>query len=321
MNTTNHNTKIDESIKDHYLKLIKPKETNFEEKRKKVLSSINNRIIISILASIIFIAVLCVKFELDYLSLAIFSSVIISLCYSWCNAPKKKYVGKVKEEIFPLIFKAFEKLDYSPKVDIDLRALKNNSEIIPEYDKAILANQVRGEIDDVSVTIFEANLIEIRHDINDRHRSHESEVFKGLIVSLDMNKQFSAKTIVKTDKGKVGNMFGRTLSKCENVRLENPDFEKKFEVYSSDQVEARYLLTTRFMERILELSDLFGAMIECSFFDKKLLIIIETERELFDISDIKRPVDFSRDIDIVLEEIRMIEKIIHTLNLHKKTGL
>lgn len=36
------------------------------------------------------------------------------------------------------------------------------------------------------------------------------------------------------------------------VRLEDPEFEKIFVVYSSDEVEARYILSTSFMERLVE---------------------------------------------------------------------
>ena len=37
------------------------------------------------------------------------------------------------------------------------------------------------------------------------------------------------------------------------MKLENPDFEKTFDVYSTDQIEARYLLSPSMMERLLAL--------------------------------------------------------------------
>ncbi len=90
-----------------------------------------------------------------------------------------------------------------------------------------------------------------------------------MFILLDMNKNFSGKTIVKRDTGIIGNWFTKKFRRkldsyasrsklLKSVKLEDPIFEKKFEVYSSDQVEARYLLTTSFMERILELSNLFS---------------------------------------------------------------
>ena len=49
------------------------------------------------------------------------------------------------------------------------------------------------------------------------------------------------------------------------VKLESPDFEKQFDVYGNDPVEARYLLTPLLMERILQLDQRFGEGLTMSF--------------------------------------------------------
>ena len=49
------------------------------------------------------------------------------------------------------------------------------------------------------------------------------------------------------------------------VKLENPDFEKTFDVYSTDQIEARYLLSPSMMERLLALDREFNKNITISF--------------------------------------------------------
>ena len=56
----------------------------------------------------------------------------------------------------------------------------------------------------------------------------------------------------------------------EKVNLEDTEFNKKFEVYSQDQIEGRCATTPAFMERLLNLKTVFGAKnIKCSFFDNK----------------------------------------------------
>ena len=86
-------------------------------------------------------------------------------------------------------------------------------------------------------------------------------LYKGIFIILTMNKKFSGETIVKKDNGLLGRWLSRIYIKkiegLKNVKLEDPIFEKKFEIYSSDQQEARYLLTTSFTERLLELTELF----------------------------------------------------------------
>ena len=50
--------------------------------------------------------------------------------------------------------------------------------------------------------------------------------------------------------------MGRNGRQC--VRLEDPRFEKAFEVYASDQIAARALLTPAFMERLMTLGQRAG---------------------------------------------------------------
>ena len=71
------------------------------------------------------------------------------------------------------------------------------------------------------------------------------------MVHLAMNKTFKGTTIIKRDRGKVANFFRSKMSGLESVKLEDPKFEKLFDVYGNDQIEARYLLTPSFMERPL----------------------------------------------------------------------
>ena len=88
---------------------------------------------------------------------------------------------------------------------------------------------------------------------------HWRDIFKGLFFAADFNKHFSGHTLVRAGKaGLFSGLFGNL------VKLEDPRFSQQFKVYSSDQVEARYLLTPRMMERLLDLKDSLGS-IEISF--------------------------------------------------------
>ena len=87
-------------------------------------------------------------------------------------------------------------------------------------------------------------------------RIEEKTVFHGLVVRMAVHKNFRGLTIIRHDAGVVGN--GRALLQgLQRVNLEDPVFEQAFEVAASNQVEARYLLTPSFMERLLELSRSF----------------------------------------------------------------
>ena len=56
----------------------------------------------------------------------------------------------------------------------------------------------------------------------------------------------------------------------ELVKLENPEFESEFAVYSDDQIESRYILSPSLMERILSFKKQTKKSIQLSFIDSRL---------------------------------------------------
>lgn len=100
-------------------------------------------------------------------------------------------------------------------------------------------------------------------------------VFRGQLISIAFPKEFQGVTVVRRDLG-IFNVFQRWTTKLQRVGLGDSRLEKAFEVYSNDQVEARYLIHPVFMERLLTLEQRFrGARLRCAFDQGELLIAIE----------------------------------------------
>jgi len=70
--------------------------------------------------------------------------------------------------------------------------------------------------------------------------------FSGLFFVFDFNKAFEGRTVVVPQESRNSN-YGH----LDLVRLESPEFEKAFAVYSDDQITARYILSLSLMQRIL----------------------------------------------------------------------
>ena len=150
-------------------------------------------------------------------------------------------------------------------------------------------------------------------------RGNPVKVFSGICVLLEMNKNFSGRTVVLQDKGIFNSLH--KIPQLENVRLEDSKFEKIFEVYSDSQIEARYLLTTAFMERILQLRDLFGGKsIQFSFRDNTLLIAIATKQNMFEAHSFFRSNLNKKKIDKVFEQFYTVFSIIKILKLNQRRG-
>lgn len=302
----------------YYEEHMKPKEAEFERHRINALAKYKRRFVVSVLVCIAttIYGILGGLFhsgpggELSFLIIILYIGA-----YYWTVNPISDYENNMKSALFPEIFKLFGNLTYSKAVNVNLDELQTKSEIIPNYGFEFFEDYIGGKVAGVDLEMFYAKLT------CDQKVSLNNIKFEGLMIIISMNKNFSGRTIIKKDAGRVGNLLERRISKYENVKLESSAFEKIFEVYSSDQVEARYLLTTAFMEKLIEVSEVFDAKMQCSFFDDKLLILLETHNRLFDTPSVRKPVHFNRNINKIMKEIELIESLVRILELNSKTHL
>jgi hypothetical protein len=141
-------------------------------------------------------------------------------------------------------------------------------------------------------------------------------VFRGLFVVMDFHKDFRGETRIVTDVAE--SMFGWLGRKLQNisgdlVRLENPAFEKAFKVRSTDQVEARYLLTPTMQEQLLQLRETWGHGIQFCLRRSLLFISIPRSDHWFEIESRKgsshRSVvqQFAAQLLAVLDMVRVLD--------------
>jgi len=117
-------------------------------------------------------------------------------------------------------------------------------------------------------------------------------VFRGLMVRLDFNKNFRGKTSVVPNGEAVstGSLLGKLLSAAGRdskaaVRLESPDFERVFDVYSTDDQEARYLLTPKLMELVLAANSMQSeGQLRLAFVENSLYVAIPMRCDYFEAS-------------------------------------
>ena len=116
--------------------------------------------------------------------------------------------------------------------------------------------------------------------------------------------------------------FGKKDEPLNKVTLEDPEFNKRFDVYSSDQIEARYLITPSFMERLNNLTTAFGTKkVKCSFFDDKFMIAISTKKDLFEIGKINKPLTDPENLETFYNELNSIYQMIDYFKLDERIGL
>lgn len=115
------------------------------------------------------------------------------------------------------------------------------------------------------------------------------DLFKGILFNADFNKTFEGKVLVFPDhaRGMFGSLMGESLNTLVNrpgmhsVMMEDPIFEERFTVIASDKVLARYILTPKLMERLVELEHRLGYDLSMSFINGHLYLALEYDRDFF----------------------------------------
>lgn len=112
------------------------------------------------------------------------------------------------------------------------------------------------------------------------------------------------------------------FEKLEYIQLEDPEFNKKYSVYSSDQIEGRYLVTTAFMERFKNLQIAFNSKkIKCAFVNNKIYFAIQTNKNLFEIGNTFKSLENIKTVETFFNEIISIYMLIDYFKLNEKTGI
>ena len=253
------------------------------------------------------------------------ASLIISIIWFFVGYLENSFKNNLKDRVQPRLFQMFDPplqfdciCPFSPSRYAEFR-------ILPHYDEYEMEDFVQGRYRQVDLDLCETRLIKVtRHLVKTRKggtriREVRTTVFDGLMVMLDTNKPFHGSTIVRQNSmiRKLTDLLDFTG--LEKVELESSEFEKEFDVHSSDQIEARYLLTPAFMERLLHLNQQFGGWVQASFYREKLFLMISSERDRFEPSGLDVPVDFKRDFNQLRQEMYGIFQIIDILKLNEET--
>jgi hypothetical protein len=146
-------------------------------------------------------------------------------------------------------------------------------------------------------------------------------VFKGLFAHADFNKEINGRTFVLPEHAsKQFSKFGMSISdggKTELVKLENPEFEKIFKVYGTDQIESRYVLTPTMMEAMVNIYKKYDRRVYFSFIGSRVYVAMSFNKDLFEPRILKSGVRFE-DIEQMNEQFNLIQVLIQEMNLNTR---
>lgn len=240
-------------------------------------------------------------------------TVIILICYA---IKVKGFEKDVKKHIIPKLCNALENVNWEQNPEISHDFYLNSQILHSDFSSVVVDDVFTGQYKDVNYNIVEAIYRKEVRSKGSKSSSHQ-RIFNGLLITLDMNKNFNSHTIIRPEVFEL-----ITVKDLKKTTLEDVEFEKKFNVYTNDEVDARYLITPSFMERLNNIKLSFKApFIECAFYQDKLIIAMDSLPDMFHVGSIWKPLTDESQYFQMFEEILSIIKLIDHFKLDQKIGL
>lgn len=242
--------------------------------------------------------------------------LIIGLGLAWAAKPLRAARAQGSSALIEGLC-GFLKLKYSRGVGDFGFGSFGGAGLIPSHDRKSLEDRIVGEHQGVAFDMIEAKLEQRRTttDSKGRTRTYYVTVFNGLLIDTASPRPFKGRTLVTYDSGKIGNLLGGLFRKDERVTLESTDFERDFEVYATDQVEARVLLTPTMMERMVALKAELGTGPRLAFANGRVLMAIPRKGNQFEAGGVFSSLTDPEHIRETVGELCAVFRILDTLQL------
>ncbi|MBN1769344.1 MAG: DUF3137 domain-containing protein [Prolixibacteraceae bacterium] len=237
---------------------------------------------------------------------------------------KKEYRRRYKNEVVSEVVRAIDsEWNYAPEDCISQSEYYSSDLFRKNFDRYKGDDLISGTIEktDFRCSELHTEYKEVTHDKDGKRQEHWVTIFKGLFFHADFNKEIRANTYIEPDTaekllGKFGQKF-QMSSKGKLVKLENIEFEKIFAVFSTDQTEARYILTPAIMEALVNIYKQYKRRMHLSFIGSRVYVAMSFKKDLFEPKIFSSGVKYE-DVEFMYNLFMVNATIIHELNLNTR---
>lgn len=199
--------------------------------------------------------------------------------------------------VLPIIQQSgfFQNLSYSPQGGFSYNEIRDSAVVAsgdPKYyhSEDFLSGTYRG-------IGFLYGDVETKHIVSSGKRREVRTIFEGQVMRFstfdETKRSFGYLQIF--EKGFLFNVKGWTAQ--NKIQTENEAFNKRFQVYSADALNAFYILTPQMLEQIMHFADEVGEQISITFTGPMMYVAIHRIRSMFN-AYIDKPVQQQQeDID------------------------
>ncbi|HIW32079.1 MAG TPA: DUF3137 domain-containing protein [Candidatus Paenibacillus intestinavium] len=214
--------------------------------------------------------------------IAPFASKTVELCASLQDSDKHIYY-----------------CNYYPEDRMDDHWIRNCKLFDFTIDRTTGEDLLIGQLGLTEFRFSELTLVEITKSTDSKGNTTTTNHtrFSGVLFVADFKKDFSGITILQSNKVvppdsglfkkmfgsfKQYSMVGSSRAAKIDINLESEEFNEHFNVRTSNDIEARYLLSPNLMEQILDFKKSHNEQIDISFVDSYMCIAIASDNNYFE---------------------------------------
>jgi len=302
---------------DHNLILEKVRQSivELEDRRQRHFQSAQNWIGVSIVLGLI-AATFTIKLAgINYL-LFVIVGIVLSVIGTVLTKKLEGFQEDYKEQVFSMLLKVYNpSLDYTLDDHIDHTVFGASNLFESDYRYFGGKDLIKGKIGD---TRFQLSKLEAYQKIEGDEES-KTFVFNGIFLEADFHKYFHSDTFVVP---KISDMltgyFGMKHVGASMIEMEDRNFEEVFNVFTTDEQDARYILSLTLMNRIRNLQNRFAGELSISFRRNSIYVAINNLNFMTFDHDLDVPLDPQLSVKEILGEIHSFLSIIDDLNLNTR---
>lgn len=311
--------KTAETFQQFYQERLLPDMEALEKKRKQIVANIMRDGLVAAIAIFVILMFFRRFFFVGFIAIAVFAV----RCHFHAKGYDRMFRTCVIEKIVHFID---EHLSYFPNRGVPESVYLKSRIFLQKPDRYRGDNLVRGIVGQTEIAFSQIHS-ECKEESEDRDGKRETTwqtIFRGLFFLAGFNKDFKGHTLVLPDMAQ--KIFGEVLgslfqswnfTRGELVKLEDPEFERFFVVYGTDQIEARYILSASLMKRITDFRKKTGKAICLSFMDKRVFVAIPYKETLFE-PRLFRKTTSRESIRKYYDDLRLAVGIVRDLDLNTR---
>ncbi|MDA3052664.1 DUF3137 domain-containing protein [Campylobacter sp. JMF_01 NE2] len=219
---------------------------------------------------------------------------------------KKQLMREIIKDISPnLVYEPHKFIKFS---EFDIPQLYSGG-VLDSYNGNDL---VYGEVGGVKIKFSDLKFSKIAPTL-ERQLIKNKVMFFGVLFIAEFNKYFKTRVAV------LDNYDEFASSHFTKTKMDNAYFNDTFTTYCTDEVGARYILTPALMEKMLNLREMLNTKCNFCFFDNKIYIYLNFNRDSFEKIDYHKPIIGENSIsEEYKNEIMQFIDIVNHLKLNSK---